>query len=269
MMVVAVDPGASRFTPGLPALALAFAPTAPGQEGSGGPAIIHASELDVQGSLIRYQRGSSEAATRPGVAELFEQYSADWEIMWDERSDLPNLISGRGIPMFPGAGNALEGFAPRSLAEVESLARTFMEHNSRLFEARGSEFKLRHEGSGSFGRNGQLWFVELQQFYNNIPVEGAYLSFRFNNGNLIQFGAERVAPISIDTDTKLLPEEALEMALEALARIYSEIVSTSEATVTPAGPQASQDRHASEQSVPAWCRETVGRRSGEGGEHGI
>lgn len=69
--------------------------------------------------------------------------------------------------------------------------------------------------------------------------------------------------------TALNTEHQVEMALEALARIYSEIVSTSEATVTPAGPQASQDRDASEQSVPAWCRETVGRRSGEGGEHGI
>jgi hypothetical protein len=200
----------------LPSLAMAIAPKSPDQA-KNGPAIIHAPELNVQPTLTRYQHNSFDVLDRPGVPEFTGRYTAEWEIFWDERGNRPNLISGRGVPMLPGRGNNMKRAAPVSLSDVEAMVRGFVAENRALFGIDLDDFRLRSQGSGNFGKDNQLWFIELQQFYKGIPVEGAVLYFRINNGNLIQFGCDKIGKVTgVNTHRLVTPDEALSLAIEAL-----------------------------------------------------
>jgi hypothetical protein len=206
----------------VPSLILAFSPLDPDEAASATPIRV-APELNVHPSLIRYEQGARDAWDLPGTREFFSKYSSDWDVTWDTRSDLPHMISGRGIPMVPGNGNDLEWNYEPSLAQVEGLVRAFMDDNKALFGLPQSDLILRQAGSGNFGRNNQLWFIELQQHFNGIPVEGAAVFFRINNGNLIQFGNDKVAPVNLDTRSSLSATDAIMMSLEALDRDAGEL----------------------------------------------
>ena len=60
--------------------------------------------------------------------------------------------------------------------------------------------------------SGALWFVELQQFQQGVPVVGAKVYFRINNGNIVQFGADRIAEVGISVQPALGASEARSVA---------------------------------------------------------
>src|SRR6185295_13255776 len=66
------------------------------------------------------------------------------------------------------------------------------------------------------GDDRQLWFVEFQQFHRGVPVEGAKVFFRINNGNIIQFGTERVAEVRVSSTPRIGRVAALAAAVQAL-----------------------------------------------------
>lgn len=186
-------------------------------------------ELDVQPSLVIWPAGSPRALARPELAGFFARHSYDWEVRWDTRGDRPNLIQGVGVPLLPSEANRLTaaeagliGSVPK-LVDVERAARRFMASFPELFRIGKDQLVLRREGSI---RVGDSWLLELQQVHQGVPVEGAVVFFRINNGNLIQFGAERVAPVAIDAKPKLTREDAFAavlagtgVALEALTEV--------------------------------------------------
>ncbi|MCP4548431.1 MAG: hypothetical protein GY835_18395 [bacterium] len=206
----------------MPALATAIVPTKDQKPGNGHTA-IHAPELDVKASLTRYERGSHEVWAKPGLRRFFERRSADWEVLWDDRSNRPNLISGRGVPMLPGRGNKLQRSVSPTLGEVEDLVRNFMDDHPELFGVARGDLVLWDESSGNFGQRKQLWFVELRQHYDGVPVEGAVVFFRINNGNLVQFGSERLSEVNVPTQARIDSETALRLALEALGMRESDL----------------------------------------------
>jgi hypothetical protein len=175
----------------------------------------------VEPSPVYYELGEADAAVLPKMQRFFEAHSTAWEVRWDRRSDRPNLVQGVGVPMLPGKGNALtyEGIGVASaegltIEAVEGLVRGFMTEFSEIFDFPQDRLKLVPERSGNYGKDRQLWFVDFQQFENGVPVRDASMVFRINNGNLIQFGMERIAPVQISTTPALNKEDAFAKVLE-------------------------------------------------------
>lgn len=220
----------------LPSAALAIvppeqAPPLPGRQAS----LV---ELEVHPSLERIEHGSSRAADFPGLQRFFAHHSADWEVRWDARNDRPNLVQGAGVPLVPGRGNGLAG-AQVTTADVERGVRGFLAEFPDLLNVEGIDLRLRPEGTVNAGVDKQLWFVELQQFHNGVPVEGANVFFRVNHGNVVQFGAEKVAPVRIPTNPRVDAVGALAAVVDALAidpSEISEIVEPGALKIVPALP---------------------------------
>lgn len=130
----------------------------------------------------------------------------NWTLLVDKRSGLPNVATGSGIPWIPGRGNALslddissylDGSSMLDTQVLERIARDFMTTYPALFSTSPWDLTLLSDGSGNFG--GYLWVVQFQLSRNGLPVENARVVFLVNNGNLVQFGTENVAPISVNT----------------------------------------------------------------------
>jgi trimeric autotransporter adhesin len=180
-------------------------------------------DLDVQPSLDIQSRGSRKALDNPALRRFFAFQSDEWEVRWDTRGDRPNLIQGAGIPLLPGRGNKLaladlklahEG-GPR-VADVEARLRSFMGQFPELLNVAGFDLRLDPAGTVNVGDQKQIWFVEFQQFHHGVPVEGAKVYFRVNNGNIVQFGAERVAEVRTNPRPKIDRVAALAAVVQAL-----------------------------------------------------
>jgi hypothetical protein len=180
-------------------------------------------ELEVQPSLETRPRGSAKALSDPSLQRFFAFQSSAWEVRWDTRSGRPNLIEGAGIPLLPGHGNKL-ALADLELAhvdgpdlkDVETRVRAFLDEVPELLNVSGFDLRLDPGSTVNVGEERQLWFVELQQFHRGVPVEGAKVYFRVNNGNIVQFGAERVAEVRTSTVPKIDRAAALATAVQAL-----------------------------------------------------
>lgn len=184
---------------------------------------VQAAELDVAPSLAIIEPRSLRAVAQPALQRFFDRAGDQWEVRWDERSDRPHLLQGSGLALLPGAGNALApadaGLAEATeatLADVERLARGVLADHADLFRLpAGSKFVLDPTRSTQVSK-GRVWFVELQQMYRGIPVVGANVFFRINNGNLVQFGTERVADVNLDTQVRVSLAKAQAAVLERL-----------------------------------------------------
>lgn len=186
-------------------------------------------ELEVHPSIETYKIGADVAALR-SLEGFFAHHSQEWEVRWDRRSNRAHLIQGVGVPLLPGRGNTLKRAdlplltaGEIRMADVEALLRGFMGRFPELFTVDGSTFRLDPRRSARVGTDGELWFVEFQQFHAGIPVDGANHFFRVNNGNLIQFGSENVAPVFASAKPRLDAAAAFQKVLAATGFKLSEI----------------------------------------------
>jgi len=184
-----------------------------------GSSAFSAPGLTVSPTLTNYE--TRAAAGLPGMNKFLAENGEGWEVRFDSRNNRPHLIQGQGIAILPGKANKLTkadvGVSFRSeiqLADVERALRGFMEKNADLLGIAGLDLRLDRERSVSYG--GYYWTVEFQQFYNGIPVEDAHVFFRINNGNIIQFGVNRVADVNIDSAPRVSADEALAAATERI-----------------------------------------------------
>ena len=179
--------------------------------------------LDVAPTLEIYGRGTRQAADLASFQRFFAHHTGEWEIRMDTRSARPNLIEGVGIPLLPGKGNRLTlddlklGHpGDLTVKDVESLVRAFLAKFPEVLRVAPGQLRLDEKASARAGRDGQFWSIELQQVYKGIPVEGANVFFRINQGNVVQFGAEKIAAVRLDTRAKTSREAAFASALSAL-----------------------------------------------------
>ena len=147
------------------------------------------------------------------VSEGWDQFltytGGQWQMLVDSRTGLPALVEGSGEPWIPGAGNSLrnESNEPITVSKMEGIARDFMLRNQNLFPIPQSDLILVPEGTVEVGD--YFWHIQFQYVKNGIPVEGARVVFRVNNGNLVQFGMEKVNPyIDVDTNPSFEKETA-------------------------------------------------------------
>ncbi len=208
-----------------PSLALAIQPPAPSSATVPPGAFARGGsvpDLEVTPSLEVFARGTGRGADLSSFQRFFAHQSDEWEIRMDTRSDRPNLIEGVGIPLLPGKGNRLtrEDLNLRhagdvTLADVETRVRAFLAEFPEVLRVAPNQLVLNEAGSARAG-DGHFWSVELQQVYKGLPVDGASVFFRINHGNIVQFGAEKVADVLLDTRPRIDRDEALAAALAGL-----------------------------------------------------
>lgn len=235
--------GSNRVGVGLGALLLAAMLLVP-VEGSdvpagGGQGLLQrgfsAPDLDVQPALEVHRPDPSartllpQGVQLPGVQPLLDDTTPDWEVTWDVRSDRPHLIQGVGYPLLPGQGNrlgrvelALDPVRKIERADVDRLARQFLGRHPNLFRMNPDALQLNPTRS-SAAANGRVWFLELQQFHQGIPVEGAHVFFRVNNGNIVQLGSERLAPVQVKMVSRSRREPAFAAVLKRLGILPAQV----------------------------------------------
>ncbi|HJU39831.1 MAG TPA: hypothetical protein VJ724_09685, partial [Tahibacter sp.] len=182
-----------------------------------------APELDVQPALDPTV-ALNESMPRAAAADFYKRNPGTWEMRWDRRGDRPNLVQGSGVPLVPGTGNALTmarlglpAGETVDLAVVEARLLDFVAANGALLKTDGLEFQLDPRSSVGYGDGNTHWFVEFAQSKNGVRVQGANLFFRVSHGNIVQFGANLVAPVAIDTIPVSAREKAFDVAWGELA----------------------------------------------------
>ncbi|MEO7431113.1 MAG: proprotein convertase P-domain-containing protein, partial [Dokdonella sp.] len=210
--------------------------------------------LDVQPELESTIGLAMATAQHPSTAAFLQRYPGNWEMRWDRRGNRPNLIQGSGIPLVPGDGNALTlaslGLPPNDtvdLAVVETRLEDFIATNRDLLGSDGLDFRLDPESSVPYGDGSSHWFIEFAQYHDGVRVEGANLFFRISHGNIVQFGANRVAAVTLDVQPVSTPANARELALQEMGfadgtRIAS-LLESGELLVLPFTPN-DEDAHA-------------------------
>src|SRR6185295_5914916 len=156
---------------------------------------------------------AAAAAEKPG----------EWIGWIDRRTGRLDYAEGPGLAWIPGFGNRLSVQDLRSrygtkaktdLSTLEKIARTFM---APLSDALGVDPKELVLSSGRSGRQSDyLWYVDFDVVHAGLPVDGARVFFRINNGNLIQFGTEGIAAPGTETKSATL-DRARAAAIAAAA----------------------------------------------------
>lgn len=204
--------------------ALAIRPPDAGQKNQGH--LIHpvtTTSLQVRPDLSSATSLVPGASAHAGVDSFLNRVGGSWQARWDRRSNRPNLIQGSGIPLIPGSGNRLTkgdlGLGPAqqiSMHTVETALQQFAREQQDLLGTAGMDFRLDAANSAPYGDGRDHWFVEFDQYYKGVRVEGANLFFRLSHGNIVQFGTKRVAPVDIDVKPALSREEAFNLAFRQM-----------------------------------------------------
>jgi Zn-dependent metalloprotease len=180
-----------------------------------------AADFDAQPSLVMIEAGKTAP---PEMARFLGEQAGRWEVRWDTRNERPHLVQGSGIPLMPGAGNKLPRTARKpDLAQVERLVRAFMGRYPEMFRIAPESLRLDTSRSISYGPDARVWFIELQQYHDGVPVEGANVFFRINNGNIVQFGADRIADVGISAQPAVTATEARQRGLDTLGVEAAEV----------------------------------------------
>jgi fibronectin type 3 domain-containing protein len=143
---------------------------------------------------------------------------ADWQASIERRTGLVTFAEGGNVAWVPGRGNKLTtrdlaGFlgtkARVDLEVMEAIARDYLPRVQSFLGVDPKELVLDR------GRSGQpadhLWFVDFNVVREGLPVEGARVVFRVNNGNLVQYGTENYpAPGATVPATRLTQKDALD-----------------------------------------------------------
>lgn len=177
--------------------------------------------LDVKPSLTTSAQNDAAVAAR--VTAFEQRVGGRWEVRWDARGDRPNLVQGSGVALVPGRGNRL---APSrfgitaaqelDLATVTREARRFLDAQKDLLKLDGIQLRPDPKRSGAYGKDKGFWTIEFAQYVGNVPVDGAFVYARISQGNVVQFGAERVGDVRIDALPKSTREEAFRAAWSEL-----------------------------------------------------
>ncbi len=196
-----------------------------------------AADHRVDASLL-FSRDSDRIENTPGAlaAEVAQGWNAfrakaaakapgDWVGYVDRRTGRLDYAEGRGVAWIPGHGNRLTAqslvarFGEKSKADLVTLEKIARDFLAPLAPALGVDPKELVLSSGRSGRQSDyLWFVDFDVVHGGLPVDGARVFFRVNNGNLIQFGTEGIAtPGEAVRKAALDRSHAVAIATEAFA----------------------------------------------------
>ncbi len=118
--------------------------------------------------------------------EFRARYGAGWTVYLDDRTGLPSMVSGPGIPWVP-EGDA----AGATLESLDRLARGFVEENAPVLGAWSDLLDLDREASGRVGDD--RWQLVYRQRVDGVRVENARLDVHVVRGRMVLMGAENWA----------------------------------------------------------------------------
>jgi hypothetical protein len=159
-----------------------------------------------------------DRATQAAWASFQASAPVEWRAAVDKRHGLIAFAEGGEIAWIPGSGNSLEmkdiasfltpGAQGVDLPALERIARSELPRLAALLGFNPRELAI------NLGRSGQpaghVWFVDFDVIKGGLPLEGARVVFRINNGNLVQFGSENLpARGAAVPPTRLTREQAL------------------------------------------------------------
>lgn len=180
----------------------------------------------------------------------WEQFGArhgGWTVTLDQRSGLPTLAFGAGIPW-------LDGSEADPLAALEAKARAFLAENRLVLGDWAEQLALDRAASGR--ASDSLWVVTFRQAADGVPVDGARFDFHVVQGKLVAFGVERWGAVRARTTPRLA-------AAEASAQLFAYLEATPDEVVMHGEPEL---RLVAADPRGARMGEWVGRR-GEGLAH--
>ncbi|MEP7010726.1 MAG: hypothetical protein ABJC13_10415 [Acidobacteriota bacterium] len=186
---------------------------------------------------VSYQSDRMENTSAPLAPEVERGWNSfrqavgaekagEWVGWVDRRTGRLDYAEGPGLPWLPGFGNRLAtqdlvnrfGVNAKSdLSTLEKIARDFLTPLSGALGINPKDLVL---STGRSGRQSDfLWFLDFDVIRGGLPVDGARVFFRINNGNLIQFGSEGLASPGIETPTARLDRShALAIATAAFGK---------------------------------------------------
>jgi len=145
------------------------------------------------------------SALRAGWQAFITSQGGRWRVWWDNRSGLPTLATGAGIPWVAGDGNDLKGPAPQLLV-LEQLAREFISDHPQILGGWEGQIVLNRDISGN--RGGGVWQVSFRQVVTGVPVDGSRLDFHLARGNLVAFGASLLGHVQGEMTPSLTAADA-------------------------------------------------------------
>jgi hypothetical protein len=175
---------------------------------------INAAQANLQAGVSSAWSEIVSGRSLPGV----------WNAQVDRRSGLVEISEGEGVPWVPGYGNRLEladaasflsGRGQVDIETLESIARSFLHKVGPLLGSEAYALRLNLQASGRL--SDYLWFVEFDVYAGDLRIEGARVFFRVNNGNLVQFGAEKVPAPGTPVPVPLLSRDDALAELESYA----------------------------------------------------
>ena len=154
---------------------------------------------------------------------FLSMYGTGWRIMWDRRAGRPNLIEGKGIPFYAGKGNVLvKDYSVLTIDYLHGKILTFSQLHAGLLKLDFANLKLNSMGSHIFDE-GRYCVIQYDYFIDGVRVEGARIYFRFNNGNLIQFGSMGIRNVKILAQPKFPESWAQNNVVEAFSSEQSDV----------------------------------------------
>lgn len=155
--------------------------------------------------------------------QAFGARHGGWTIHIDQRSGLPTLATGAGIPWIAGLGNSLAPMAGAdTLTQLEARARAFLAENRVLLGDLSEQMQLDSAASGK--ASDSLWLVTYRQVIDGVPVEGARFDFQIVHGNLVAFGANDWVRVTNPTKPRFSSEQARAALLDYLQIAASDSV---------------------------------------------
>ena len=149
-----------------------------------------------------------------------QEHGSAWVAYIDARSGRIESAEGEGIAWIPGAGNRLGELVENrgkktDLAALEAIARRFVDEKASLLGIDSKALVLSASRSGKVAD--YLWYVDFDVTRGGLPIEGARVVFRVNNGNLIQFGLENLPPGEVAVPkVTISPKQALQIVADSI-----------------------------------------------------
>jgi hypothetical protein len=159
-----------------------------------------------------------ELPASDALRQGWEQFAArhgGWTVTVDQRSGLPTLAFGAGIPW-------LDGSEAEPLAALEAKARAFLAENRILLGEWSEQLVLDAAASGR--ASDTLWLVTFRQAANGVPVDGARFDFQVVQGKLVAFGVERWGTVRTRTEPRLDAAAASEQLFAYLEATPDQVV---------------------------------------------
>ncbi len=209
------------------------------------------SSILVKPSLIPYFTSEGNRCREAGMEMFFDRHGTDWDVQWDARSDRPNIISGQGIPFFPGPGNDLtleklslrgEKVSVFDQTIATEMALEFIERQRDLLRVDLADLEINDLSTRSFGNNNRLWFIHFDQFHEGVRIKYSDVYLRVNAGNITQFGTHAYQKVdeTLPAVPRVKEDQALNISIAHAETVLTgdlEIVAPPELLFLPVFPE--------------------------------